>query len=1169
MPRRLTRSLDRTRLRPLPWLVALGLGACTVAGWLSVARQVEVAERARFERLVERVETVLRDRLDSAAQTVSAARALVESSDSVSRREWATFVESTQRYSAGGVVGLGYIERVARADLDAFEARVRAEWDNRFTVERSGRNDYLYVVTRIEPIESNLDALGLDIGSGTTRRTAAETAMRENTLQLTRRINVLDRGRNIAGFLLLAPVYRTEAPLRDAAERTAALQGWAYASLRIDHLLAGVIERTDRLVDFEIFDGDESALDRLIFDADGHLGGSAASRVVSEADFAHRTFHTSRALEFYGRVWTLHVSTRPDFDAAGNRRLPLAILVGGLVATVLATLMTWALVSARSRALRLADAMTESLRQAEAESRRLALVASRTANAVGLADAEGRVQWINEGFTRLFGYTIDEARGHFGPHLIKGPGTDVRLLAAVARAAKEGRDFRGEMLHYAKDGREVWCDFEMRPLRDQAGQVTGFMSLQLDVTARRRAEDELKRQEGIVRFILNALSVGVSWTSYGPRGETWVNDAVLRITGLDRAAAARPEAYEAITVAEDWGRQEAEYARIRRGESDRFALEKRYRRADGTEVACLLGVQVFRGPDGAILQEISTITDITEIRRAQDELRAAKAAADELNRQLAEAIGRAERAAAEARSANVAKGQFLAMMSHEIRTPMNGVVGMTSLLLETPLGREQREYVETIRLSGDELLRIINDILDFSKIESGRLDLEDEEFALRDCVEGALDLLAPRALEKGLDLLYEVADGVPTHARGDATRLRQVLVNLLGNAVKFTARGEVVLAVAAEPGAPGLGLRFAVRDTGIGIPAEAMGRLFQSFSQVDASTTRHYGGTGLGLAISRRLVELMGGSMTVESEVGTGSTFAFTVRLGAVAARPRPFAHLDRGMLEGRRILIVDDNATNLRILSQQVRNWGMKPQEAAGPAAALDLLRRGTPFDLAVLDMQMPEVDGAMLAREMRGLRPEAELPLVLFSSLGQRPPEGLFAAALTKPVKPTQLADTLVRVLATRTAVTAPAAPAGAPAPLPVAPAPRAGRLLLAEDNPVNQKVALHMLRSLGRTADAVANGLEVLDAVRRQRYDVILLDVQMPEMDGLEAAARLVQDHPDPAKRPWMIALTANAMQGDRDRCLAAGMDDYLAKPVKIADLGAALERAAQGLRQRGAT
>ncbi len=742
-----------------------------------------------------------------------------------------------------------------------------------------------------------------------------------------------------------------------------------------------------------------------------------------------------------------------------NRRLPLAILLGGLVATVLATLMTWALVSSRGRALRLAGAMTESLRRAEAEASRLALVASRTANAVGLADEQGRVQWINEGFTRLFGYTLDEARGHFCPHLIRGPGTDARMLAAVARAAKEGRDFRGEMLHYAKDGREVWCDFEMRPLRDEAGRVTGFMSIQLDVTARRRAEDELKRQEGIVRFILNALSVGVSWTSFGPRGETWVNDAFLRITGLDREAAVRPESYEAITVADDWGRQEAEYARIRRGESDRFALEKRYRRADGTEVACLVGVQVFRGPDGAILQEIATITDITEIRRAQDELHAAKAAADELNRQLADAIGRAEAAAAEAHAANVAKGQFLAMMSHEIRTPMNGVVGMTSLLLETPLGREQRDYVETIRLSGDELLRIINDILDFSKIESGRLDLEDEEFALRECIEGALDLLAPRALEKGLDLLHEVADGVPTHARGDATRLRQVLVNLLGNAVKFTTRGEVVLSVSAEPGGTGLGLRFAVRDTGIGIPAEAMGRLFQSFSQVDASTARHYGGTGLGLAISRRLVELMGGSMGVESEVGTGSTFHFTVRLGAVAARPRPFAHLDRGALEGRRMLVVDDNATNRRILSQQARNWGMKPQEADSAAAALDLLRRGAAFDLAVLDMHMPGVDGAMLAREIRGLRSEAELPLVLCSSLGQRPPDGLFAAALTKPVKPTQLADALVRVLAGRGPVAAPAATTAA-----ATATARPGRLLLAEDNPVNQTVATRILEVRG---------------------------------------------------------------------------------------------------------
>ncbi len=1152
--------------------MAVGLGACTLAGWVLVDRQAEAAQGARFERLVERVEDALRDRLDSAAQNVSAARALIESSDSVSRQEWATFVESTHGYAAGGVVGIGFIERVARADLDAFEARQRAEWDNRFAVERAGTNEFLYVVTLIEPIATNLDALGLDIGAGTNRRAAAESAMRDGKLRLTRRINILDRGRNVPGFLLLAPVYRVNQPLRDAAERTAALRGWAYASLRIDHLLAGIVERTDRLVDFEVFDGAEASLDRLMYDADGHLGGRAEPRVVSAGDFARRSFHTSRTLEFFGRPWTLHVSTRPEFNAGGNWWLPRVILGGGLLATVMATVLTWTLVNARSRALRLADAMTESLRRAEAEARRLALVASRTANAVGLADEQGRVQWINEGFTRLFGYTLDEARGHFGPTLIRGPGTDARMLAAVARAAREGRDFRGEMLHYAKDGRQVWCDFEMRPLRDETGRVTGFMSIQLDVTARRQAEDELKRQEAIVRFILNALSVGVSWTSYGPRAETWVNDAVLRITGLDREAAGRPESYEAITVAEDWHRQTDEYARIHRGESDRFALEKRYRRPDGTEVACLLAVQVFRGSDGAVLQEVATITDITEIRRVQDELRAAKAAADGLNRQLAEAIRRAEQAAADANAANVAKSQFLAMMSHEIRTPMNGVVGMTSLLLESPLSREQRDYVETIRLSGDELLRIINDILDFSKIESGRLDLEDDEFALRDCIEGALDLLAPRALEKRLDLLYEVADGVPTHVRGDGTRLRQILVNLLGNAVKFTARGEVVLSVQPELAPGGHGLRFAVRDTGIGIPADAVGRLFQSFSQVDASTTRKYGGTGLGLAISRRLAELMGGRMWVESEAGVGSTFYFTVRLGAVASRPRPFAPTDRATLEGRLLLIVDDNATNRRILTRQVALWGMVAQEADSPAAALELLRAGRRFDLAVLDMQMPEVDGVTLAREIRHLRTAEEMPLVLLSSLGQRPPDGLFAASLTKPVKPAQLSEVLARALACHLPAAAASAPPAGPATdgsagataEPAGP----GRLLLAEDNPVNQKVALHMLRTLGRTADAVSNGLEVLDSVRRQRYDVILLDVQMPEMDGLTVARHLVQDHPDPARRPWMIAVTANAMQGDRERCLAAGMDDYLSKPMKIAELAAALERAAQGRRARGA-
>ena len=570
--------------------------------------------------------------------------------------------------------------------------------------------------------------------------------------------------------------------------------------------------------------------------------------------------------------------------------------------------------------------------------------------------------------------------------------------------------------------------------------------------------------------------------------------------------------------------------------------------------------------------------DITERKAAEEtmasyarDLEMSQRSLEEQAARLAQLVKELEVSKWRAEEATEAKSAFLANMTHEIRTPLNAILGMTALALQTKLSAEQQDYLETVKSSGESLLAIVNDLLDFSKIEARRLDLEHTELDLRETVGDAAKLLALRASEKGLELACHIAPTAPEVVLGDAGRLRQVLLNVLGNAVKFTSAGEVVLRVEVESVSPTRAtLRFAVSDTGIGIPPDKQRQIFLAFTQADSSTTRRFGGTGLGLAIALRLVELMGGRLWVESEVGRGSTFYFTATFD-LPQTVGPRADLQRpAALDGLRVLVVDDNATNRKILEEMLASWRMTPTVVADAERAGEALRRtdkaGGRFDVIILDGQMPDVDGYMLARRIRTDRRFARVPIVMLTSIGHgdksdRRRRVDVDAYLTKPVKHSDLLDALATIVGVSTRHAPVAKEAAAPGAKPQ----RALRVLVAEDNPINRKLVTTLLQKRGHDVKAVANGRLARDhavSASGKTYDVLLMDLQMPEMSGLEATQAIRANESGSGRHLPIVALTAHAMQGDREQCLAAGMDGYLSKPIDVNELISTIERFAGG-------
>ena len=1041
--------------------------------------------------------------------------------------------------------------------------------------------DTEYYVRWIVPLIGNQSAYNINLGLESKRLAALKKAQNWQIITASQTINLVQGGK---GFLVYVPIFS------NIKNQNRKFQGFILGVFRVQQLFDSILKNDNQDYTITIWEDNQKI----------YIYNNQSLSEVQEK------WQQNLEIEIYGAKWQIQIYPTQKLLEKYQSSLPIFVIIAGLITTITISLTVYFAQTAKQRNQQFKNLnkelekeinyrqittekfkKTNTLQQAILDSANYTIISTTT---------DGIICTFNSTAEKYLGYKAAEVIGKVTPAIIHDKNEIIHRSQELSHElgitiepsfetfvakARLGEVDENEWHYIRKDGSRFPVRLSVTAIRDENNEITGFMGIAQDITERKRSEEALEktlRELAFQKFAVDQAAI-VAITDHNGI-ITYVNDKFCEISqyskqeliGKTYRTTVKSNYHSSEFFKELW--LTITTGKVWQGEIKNQTKNNNYYWIQVTIVP-------FLNKQGEPFQFLTICFDITKSKEVREELQAQQDKLTEQN--LALKIAKKE-----AETANRAKSEFLAMMSHEIRTPMNAVIGMTGLLLDTNLTLQQQDFVETIRNSGDALLTIINDILDFSKIESDRLDLEEHPFNLRNCIEESLDLLASNAAAKNLDLAYIIDVKIPQFIVTDITRLRQILVNLLGNAVKFTQAGEVVisvtllnqiatsskeiitnsnLSIVKSPEiletnenvnlSPMYEIQFAIRDTGIGIPQDRLDRLFKPFSQIDSSMTRQYGGTGLGLAISKRLSELMGGKMWVESEENKGSTFYFTITARSAPDIPVIDLQISQPELTGKRLLVVDDNATNRKIITMQTEFWGMQVDAADSGLQALKWLVAGNKFDIAILDMQMPEMDGLSLATHIHSLANYQNLTLILLSSVGKLSPEKMgykneFSAIISKPIKQSQLYNVLISIFNGKGVASSQSYYQPSPVQvnaefaktLPL-------RILLVEDVTLNQKVALQMLQRFGYRADIANNGSEAIDSLRRQPYDLVFMDVQMPVLDGLQAT-RLICQELSPPNRPWIVAMTAHAMQGDREQCIESGMNDYISKPIRLEHL-----------------